>query len=301
MSTVFDRFPAQKAPSSAWLNWLPVAAGLLAMYVPSYLDLSKVFWKTEIGGHGPIILAVVIWLFWRAREVLVATDDTPMPKLGWGLVAFAVLLYAVGRSQSLFQFEVGSQIPLLAGLVLALKGHRAAKALWFPIFFVVFLVPIPGSMLDAILLPLKRQVSVIVETLLFQAGYPVARSGVVLTIGPYQLLIADACSGLNSMIALSGVGLLFVYLMQSRNWIYNGILLASILPTAFIANIARVLLLMLVTFYGGDDAGQAFHDYAGYLEIVFAFGAFFALDAILRRFVEKHDAPAPSASSPTAA
>jgi exosortase/archaeosortase family protein len=83
------------------------------------------------------------------------------------------------------------------------------------------------------------------------------------------------------MIALSGVGLLFMYLIKHPSRAYNVVLLLAILPIAFLANIVRVMLLMLVTYHFGDGAGQAFHDYAGYLEIVFAFGAFFAFDAIV--------------------
>jgi exosortase len=153
-----------------------------------------------------------------------------------------------------------------------------------------FLVPIPGSVLDFLLLPLKKYVSIIVENLLYLFGYPIGRTGVVLTIGPYQLLIADACSGLNSMIALSAVGVLFAYLIHSDNRAYNAVLLLSILPIAFLSNIVRVALLMLVTYYFGDHAGQQFHDYAGYLEIVFAFGLFFALDAILQRVFPRRNA-----------
>jgi exosortase B len=282
MSSVLPGSSAQTTSRDEWFKWLPVGLGLLVLYVPSFIDLARTFWKTEVGGHGPIILAIVLWLFWREREALVgSTADTRMPKLGSALFAFGLLLYVLGRSQEFFQFEIGSLVPLLFGITLTLRGRGAAKRLWFPIFFLCFLIPLPGSMLDSILVPLKKYVSVIVEQVLYTLGYPVARTGVVLNIGPYQLLIANACSGLNSMIALSGVGLLFTYLVRHPSKTYNIILLLSILPIAFFANILRVLLLMLVTYYWGDGAGQAFHDYAGYLEIVFAFGAFFAMDALL--------------------
>jgi exosortase B len=283
MSSVLETASKElRGAFEAYWKWLPIALGLLVLYVPSMVDLSRTFWRTDIGGHGPIILAVVIWLFWRERVALFGPQqDTPMPRAGGALIGLGLLLYVLGRSQEFFQFEVGSMIPLLYGVVLALRGKQAAKRLWFPIFFLCFLVPLPGSLLDAILIPLKQQVSAIVESLLHLLGYPIARSGVVLTIGQYQLLIANACSGLNSMVALSGVGLLFMYLVRHPSRVYNVLLLICILPIAFLANIVRVLLLMLVTYHFGDASGQSFHDYAGYLEIVFAFGAFFALDAIL--------------------
>jgi exosortase B len=268
-----------------WFKWLPVGLGLVVMYTLSYLDVARVFWSSEVGAHGPIILAVVVWLIWRRRDALVDNTDVPRPKLGWSLVALGLLLFILGRSQGFFAFEIGSQIPLLLGILLALRGPQAVRALWFAILFIAFLVPIPNSLLDAILIPLKESVSIVVERLLYAVGYPVARSGVVLTIGQYQLLIANACSGLNSMIALSGVGLLFAYMINSSSRLHTGLLLASILPIAFLANIVRVLIMMLVTYHFGDAAGHAFHDYAGYLEIAFAFGAFFALERLIDRFV----------------
>ena len=269
------------------LRWLPVAVGLSVLYIPSYLDLARIFWSSEVGLHGPLIVAIVFLLIWRKRGALIRDSDQPKPALGWPVMVAGLLMYAVGRSQQFVQLEIGSQIPLLLGLILALRGPKVGRQLLFPILFLVFLVPIPNSLLDAILLPLKQHVSAVVEHLLYYAGYPIARSGIVLTIGPYQLLIANACSGLNSMVALSGIGLLFIYLMHKPSWLYNGLLLASILPIAFLANIVRVMLLVLVTYYLGDRAGQQFHDYAGYLEIAFAFGGFFALDALLGRIIKR--------------
>jgi exosortase len=199
------------------------------------------------------------------------------------LAAFGLAMYAIGRSQQFHQFEVGSAIPVLAGLVLALRGTAGLRAAWFPLFFLAFVVPLPGSVLDAILVPLKQLVSIVAEEVMYLAGYPVARTGVVLTIGPYQLLIADACSGLSSMIALTGIGLVYVYVAGNPGRLHNAVLLAAVLPIAFIANLARVCLLMWVTFTFGDAAGQRFHDQAGYLEIAFAFALFFGLDALLRQ------------------
>jgi exosortase len=155
--------------------------------------------------------------------------------------------------------------------------------LLFPICFLTLSIALPGALLDAVLVPLKQNVSFIVEQILYWAGYPIGRAGVVLNIGPYQLLIADACSGLNSMIALTCVGLLFIYLSRPASAAHRIILLALTLPIAFLANVLRVITLVLITYHLGDAAGHSFHDYAGYAEIVFAFGAFFALDAILIR------------------
>ena len=262
-------------------NWIPVCVGLLWLYLPTYYDLYRVFWVTREGAYSPVMLAFIAWLVWRARDAFSLPRPTPPPVLGVAAFVFGLLAYILGRSQSFYNLEVGSQLPLLFGLVYLMLGRPGLQRLWFPIILLVFVVPIPGSLLDQILLPLKELVSRIVDTSLYAAGYPIARNGVVLMIGPYSLLIADACSGLNSIVAISGIGLIYVYLAgHSSRWV-NGVLLFSVVPIAFLANIIRVMALVLVTFYFGDGAGSSFHDQAGYLEIAVAFGSFFLLDAAL--------------------
>jgi exosortase B len=262
-------------------NWVPVCLGLAWLYLPTYFDLYRVFWSTQEGAYSPVMLAFIAWLVWRERAAFALPRPSSPPVPGMALFAVGLLAYILGRSQSFYNLEVGSQIPLLVGVVSLMLGKPGLKRLWFPLLLLVFVVPIPGSLLDQILLPLKELVSRVVDSSLYAVGYPIARNGVVLMIGPYSLLIADACSGLNSLIALSGIGLIYIYLAgHSSRWV-NGVLLASVVPIAFLANIVRVMALVLVTFYWGDGAGSSFHDQAGYLEIAIAFGAFFLLDALL--------------------
>lgn len=268
--------------STPWRGFWPIALGLLVMYVPTFWALLHTFWVHDYGSHGPVIGVIFVWLMWRQRaDLLPSEDDVPRRRSGAGLILLGLTLYVIGRSQQLFVFEVGSLIPLLFGVVLALRGKQGLRALWFPIGFLVFLIPWPGSLLDAVLLPLKEMVSIVVDDFLYSLGYPIARNGVVLTIGAYQLMIANACAGLNSMIALTAVGTLFVYLAGHHNRAQRYLLLASILPIAVVANVLRVLALVLLTYHYGDSAGRSFHEIAGYIEIAFAFGAFFLLDALL--------------------
>jgi exosortase B len=263
--------------------WWPVLLGLAVLFLPLYYDLAKGPWQSEDYAHGPIVLAVSAYLIWRARHVLLdAASARPRPILGWSVLVFGLLLYALGRSQHIFLLEVGSQLPILLGLLLVTLGMRAVRALWFPLFFLLFTVPLPGFVVDATTGPLKQHISEIAEHVLYAVGYPIARSGVVLQVGPYQLLVADACSGLHSMFSLSGMGFLYLYLMQHTSRARNVLMIASILPIAFFANVLRVMILVLVTYHFGDEAGQgAFHGAAGVLLFVFGLLLLFALDALL--------------------
>lgn len=279
MSAVLDARPSRGA---TWIQWLPVIGGLLVLYVPTVILLHRGLWDQEAYAHGPIVLAIALWLFWRAGLVSAPRIERFASGLGWCLFAVGLVAYALGRSQSMVLLEAGSIPPVAGGLIMALQGWAGLKRYWFPLLFLVFFVPLPPFVIDGITGALKPAVSAVSETILWYAGYPVARTGVVLSIGQYQLLVADACSGLNSMFALSALGLLYLYLARHTSWARIGIMLASILPVAFVANIVRVVALMLITYHAGDEAGQGFlHNFAGLALFLVALAAFITLDVLL--------------------
>ena len=178
--------------------------------------------------------------------------------------------------------EFGSQPLVVAGALLLMRGKSALRLAWFPILYFVFMIPLPSVVVDAITGSLKQWISVIVEQLLYVAGYPIARTGVILSIGPYQLQVADACSGLHSMFSLAALGTLFMYIMGRKPKLHMAIMLLLILPIAFAANIVRVMALVLITFYLGDEAGQGFlHGAAGMVLMLIALMFFFLLDKVL--------------------
>lgn len=264
------------------LEWLAVFAGLLALYVPTFYEAGTTFWQSDEHAHAPIILAVVLWLAWKQRAAVLEAPDSRRPLAGIVILLSGLLLYVAGRSQDIALIEIGSFIPVVAGTLLALRGLQALRAWWFPLLFVAFMLPLPGFFVDALTGPLKQHISVIVEQVLYTAGYPIARTGVMLTIGQYQMLVADACSGLNTMFSLSALGLLFMYLTARTSVLHNAIMLACILPIAFAANIVRVLILMLVTYHFGDEAGQGYlHGGAGVVLLMSALVVLLALDSFL--------------------
>lgn len=278
-ASVFDALAPLK-------TWWPIVLGLLVLYVPTYWVLAHGLWNSDDHAHGPIVLVVALYLVWQQRAVFMR-DASAAPTrgevtTGWTLLILGLLAYALGRSQDILLFEIGSQIPVILGALLITLGMRAARALWFALFFLLFMIPLPGFVVDAATGPLKQYISVIAEQVLYAAGYPIARSGVMLTVGQYQLLVADACSGLHSMFSLSAMGLLYLYLMQHTSVARNVVIMAAILPIAFAANIVRVMVLVLVTYHLGDEAGQGFlHGFAGIMLFVIGLLFLFVLDWVL--------------------
>lgn len=273
----------------SWLQviarWWPVLLGLLVLYVPTFLDLGNTLWSDEEHAHGPLIFMVVLYLFWQQRSLLQAMPiqvDPVSSTLGTVSLVFGLFCYLLGRSQQIWLFETVSLPFVLSGIVLLTRGIAGIKSCWFALLFTLFLVPLPGALVDVATGPLKQWISSIAENLLYQVGYPIGRNGVMLVIGRYHLLVADACSGLRSMFSLASLGMLYLYVMQHRSRWRNALIMLSILPIAFIANLVRVLLLILITYHFGDEAGQGFlHGFTGIVLFVAALLCLLAFDRVL--------------------
>lgn len=272
---------------------LPVALlilGLAALYLPTYYSLAHHAWGKDENGHGPMILALSLWLIWRDREAIYAASTRPAPVAAFFMIVPAWLLYVLGRSQAIDSIETFSQIPMLMGAMLLLGGWGSIRKAWFPLFFLIFMVPLPGVFTQMLTLPLKAAVSIVAEHVLYHVGYPIGRTGVSLSIGPYELLVADACSGLNSLFTLESLGLFYMKIMNYQSKARNTILAIMIIPISFISNVVRVITLVLITYHFGDAAGQGFmHGFAGMILFTVALILTYSLDRLLAARFDQTD------------
>jgi exosortase B len=271
--------------STKWVNLILVAVGLLTMYVPTYVHLDNTIWNIVGQGHGPVMLALVLWLAWQRWPSFDSIRSESANTWASLSILFGLIFYVIGRSQEILMLEVGSQIFVISGLTLGYRGFPGLKAMWFPIFFILFLVPLPGPLVDALTGPLKSAVSYVAEEVLYAVGYPIGRAGVMLTIGSYQLMVADACAGLNSIFALEAIGIFYMSVVQHASKYRNIALAILILPISFVSNVVRVIVLVLVTYYWGDEAGQGFiHGFAGIMLFMVATALTIGVDSVLGLF-----------------
>lgn len=257
--------------------------GWLALYLPIYWGFAEGPWRRDENAHAFIVMAIAA----GAAGVRLATEPfalTAKPAeiaLGAVFILIALAAAMLGKMSEAELLSSASQAPLAFGAALALFGWAGVRRLWFPIALTLYLIIWPGWALDALTGPLKIAVSEAVATALYAAGLPVAHAGAVISAGPYQLLVADACAGINSLIALTAVGAVYLYAVKHADWRVNALVLASLIPIAIIANIARVALLVLITWFMGFDAGQGFlHDGAGLLMFAVALALVFAVDGL---------------------
>jgi len=277
---------------------LVVVGCFLAAYLPTFKSLLDGPWQTEQEGHGPLIIAAVLWLVWQSREKLRATPVSPAPMAGWAVLVSGLVLMFLARTQGVLTVEVFSAIPVIVGCVLSLAGWTVLRVLAFPIFFLFFADPMPDWLIDAATVPLKVFISDVVTQVLYAAGYPIAQNGVMIMIGSYQLMVKDACSGMNSIFALSAIGVFYVYVFRSDTKVRGVLLLAAIVPITIVANFIRVLALVLIAYYGGIDALEGtLHDLTGIGLFVVAVVLLFLFDGLLSLLAPLfHRTPKPATS-----
>lgn len=279
---VLARGAATRFPGPGLASALLLLVAVLVAYLPTYLMLAAGPWQTEQEGHGPLIMLAAAWVAWQCRGELQGLSIVPAPAMGWAVLLGGLALMVIARSQDILMIEVGSQIPVIAGCILLLGGWRVLRVFAFPLGFLVFMVPPPGWLLDAVTVPLKVFISDAVAHVLYLAGYPIAQNGVMIMIGPYQLLVKDACAGMNSIFALSAIGFLYVYLAGRSSKIRNLVLLAATLPIAVAANFVRVMALVLIAYYGGIDAVEGvYHEITGMALFVVALVLLLLLDGLI--------------------
>jgi exosortase B len=274
--------PAKSGIQKGWLWPLLLAGSIVAAYVPTVLGLIDGPWQTEQEGHGPLIIAASLWLVWQSREKLRAVEISPAPVLGWTTLLIGLALMFLARTQGVLTVEAFSIIPVITGCVLLSAGWPMLRIFAFPIGFLFFAVPMPDWVIDAATVPLKVFISNIVTRVLYAAGYPIAQNGVMIMIGSYQLMVKDACSGMNSIFALSAIGVFYAYAFRWEQKVRSLLLLAAIVPITIVANFIRVMALVLIAYYGGPDLLEGIvHDLTGIGLFVVAVILLFLFDGFL--------------------
>lgn len=276
---------AERSPKAPWrLPDIIFILGVLAAAVPTLFFVAQSSWTGEQGSHGPIILATGVWLVWHNwREVRGVMERAPAWKVA---VLFVALLpiYLFTRITQIVELEGYAMYMLLLVALYGVIGFQAMKVLAFPLIYLFFAFPPPETVIYALTLPIKVAISDSAIAVLQFFGLPIGGTGVMIQIGQYQLLVAAACSGLNSIVSLSAITLFYIYLMHRGEHRIQAILLLFVLPVAIAANFLRVLILILLTYYGGEAVAQGFlHDLAGITIFLLALMLIFLIDKIVVR------------------
>ncbi len=238
--------------------WFYLLAGYLILAVPTILNLAQQTWTTELGAHGPIVLAIGLWLLYHDGLAPAPTGEMTAWRYILLLLIPCFALYIFGRAYDFISLEVFAVYGVFVAFLLRVCGFKMVKRRAFPIFYLGFIIPVPGWLLDRVTAPLQTLVSQAAEIITLLLGYPVARQGVSIAVGQYQLLVEDACAGMNSLVGLTAVSIFYIYLVRAATWRYAAFLVLLIVPVAILTNIIRVVVLIMITYHMGDQAAQGY-------------------------------------------
>jgi exosortase len=259
----------------------------LATFSPSFLDLWNELIKHSNDSHGLLVPFISLYFAWQKREELrrVAISTST-----WGavIVISSLLIYIVAFAGDVAFIARLMLVVSLMGLVLFNYGKKVFKLIVFPLFFLFFMVPIPVSLIQIISLPLQFFTTAISAKIINAFSIPVSQEGNMLYFVQTQLEVAQACSGLHSIVALIMLGVMFAY-VSSKGLTPKIILLASAIPLALLVNIIRVSGTGILAHYYGANVARGFlHEFSGLA--VFAFGFLtLALEYLLLNKSYNHD------------
>jgi exosortase len=262
---------------SYWLLWL----GLAAIVLPTMYSIARISWSDEQSAHGPIVLATGIWLISRIWNDILRVARPGSLALTLAILIPSLAVYLLAVITGIVEFEGFAMYGVVIAVLYSAGGGPVMRLLWFPLLYLAFTLPLPESLVAAITQPLKIGISEVAVKMLYALGYPVAGSGVTIQIAQFQLLVAAACAGLNSLISLTAIGLFYVYIRHNANWRYAALIMLAIIPAAIFANFARVVILILITYHFGDAAAQGFlHNFAGVTMFIISVLVIFAVDSL---------------------
>ena len=220
--------------------------------------------------HGFLILPLALYFVWERREKLKGMAASPS-LLGAGLLAVGLLMLVVGSVGAELFLQRFSLVVVLAGLVWLILGGAFLRELVFPIAFLVFMIPLPAIVMNAIAFPLQLFAAQSATFCMEVAGIPVLREGNTIVLSNTTLEVVEACSGIRSLQALLALGAVYGYFTQKAVW-KRWALLALSIPIAILANAFRVAGTGFLAHFIGPEAAQGFyHSFAGWIVFAVAF------------------------------
>jgi exosortase len=283
---------ANAAPASPgifrgyWLTWLALGLLLVTGY---WWTFGWLFARWEAPdsyySHGWLIPPASAFLIWIRRRSLQQCRVKPS-RAGILLLLAGLFLHFIGGAWQIGFVSGVSLVVALAGIVLALLGWEYLRRLWFPLLFLLFMIPAPDVTIQGLSFEMKMFAARVSGRIAEAFGVTVAQSGSTMNLLNGRIVVDDVCSGLKYMIALTAFGAVYAYLSRLR-WLGKGILLLATIPLALAANIIRVTIMIMAANHWGTQIvdNKLFHGGLGIMVFVCAFLLLFAFESFLMLFL----------------
>ncbi len=300
MATVTGQLPERVSADGARpVPWAAIA-WFLALLIAGYFPILKLLvwqWANDADvGHGFFVPVVAGYVAWQRREELL---ELPWKPAWWGvgIMLWGMLQGYIGLLGAELFLQRTSLLITLVGVLLVLGGTQVVRKLAFPLLLLPFMIPIPAVVYNQITFPLQLFASSVAETVLDWLNHPVFRDGNVLELANNERLdVAEACSGIRSLLSLSFLSLVFAYTFDRKVWM-RWALLAGVVPIAILANAGRVTITALLAEWKPDLAHGFFHAVEGWIIFLIAglmlLGLHLAISKVYKwKFEKKGEAPA---------
>jgi exosortase len=283
MASLADHLPEHAPTVPRAVPWTAIiwfGALLIIGSFPILKFLVQIWATDEDVGHGFFVPLVAGWIAWQRRDQILAMDFKPA---WWGL---GVMLWGAAQAYlgtlgaELF-LQRTSVLILLVGMLLVIGGTALVRALAFPLLLLPFMIPMPTVIYNRITFPLQLFASWVAEGTLNFLGYPVLRDGNILELASQKLSVAEACSGIRSLLSLTFLSLVYSYFFDNRVWM-RWVLLAATIPIAILANAGRVTITGMLSEINPELAHGFFHELEGWVIFVIAGIMLIGLHAAIR-------------------
>lgn len=264
-----------------WWQGFVLALLLAFLYHHILVLLVEDWWRDPNFSHGFLIPFFSGYLIWRGRKRLAALPIKPS-WFGLAVIAGALTILVVGVLGSEFFLSRSSLLFLLAGLVIYFGGWRFFRSILFPWAFLFLMIPIPVIIFNQIAFPLQLLASRLASTLLELVGVPVLQQGNIIQLASMPLEVAEACSGIRSLMSLEAFAIVYGYFVEPK-MPWRIVLAVAAIPIAVVSNSLRVVGTgVLVEWWDAEKALGFFHTFSGWVIFVLALGLLIAVHGALR-------------------
>ena len=266
-----------------YLAFASLVAVTIVLYWPVIVPMVKVWASDDNYSHGFLVPIISLYLAYMRKNELQTANIRPCTG-GIALIAFGLLLLILGWAATEYLTMRSSLVFVISGLILYLLGWEIFKILLAPLCYLFLMVPIPAVLYDAAAFPLKLFVTNVSVLSMKALGIVVWQEGNILMFPNITLEVADACSGLRSIMSLLALGAAYAFVLHTKTR-DRAILIVSTLPIAVLTNTLRVVATgVLAQFYGSAAAEGFFHEFAGLFVFAAAVVMFVALGSALKRW-----------------
>lgn len=269
-------------PRRAMLWWQAaiIVALIIWLYSAVLVRLVVQWWNDPNYSHGFFVPAFSFFVLWRQRAQLRSLDMEPSP---WGLaiVVLALCVLVIGVLGAELFLSRASLVFLIVGLIVFFLGWSHFRTSLFAWAFLLLMIPLPAIVFNQVTFPMQILSTKVAASVLPWLGVPVLREGNIINLPAMPLEVAEACSGIRSLISLVALVIAYGYAIKARVWLRVALVVTAV-PMAIIANSLRIVGTGLAVNYWDLSTAQGFfHSFSGWVAFVFSLGTLLLVHRIL--------------------